>query len=52
VKDPRDLAMTTKDEKGKAVLGPKAFGEQELDRFLDGIPSVEEKPAAPPQTQK
>jgi len=38
VRDPRELAMMATSEKDKTQLVPKAFPEQELDRYLDKLP--------------
>jgi general secretion pathway protein D len=38
VKEPSQLAGLTAAEKDNAVLAPKAFSEEELNRYLDGVP--------------
>ena len=35
---PSEVAALTQSERGKAMLRPKAFSEQEVDRFIDGLP--------------
>ena len=35
---PSEVAALTQSERGKAMLSPKAFSEQEVDRFIDGLP--------------
>jgi type II secretory pathway component GspD/PulD (secretin) len=56
VHDPRELAMMTDTEKGRTQSVPKAFSEQELNRFLDNIPPAgeEKKPSStsPSRTPK
>jgi len=42
---PAQLAALSSAERSKAELAPKAFTEQELNRFIDGLPA---KDAAPP----
>jgi general secretion pathway protein D len=44
VRDPRELAMATDTERARMQSAPKAFSEQELNRFLDKAPSREETP--------
>ena len=39
VKEPAQLADLSAREKEKAMIAPKAFSEEELNRFLDGVPS-------------
>ena len=39
VKRPRDLAGITSGERGKAQVLPKAFTEQDLNRYLDNLPA-------------
>jgi len=46
VKNPRDLAMMTENEKARATDSKKAFTEEELNRYLHGLPGTE--PAASP----
>jgi general secretion pathway protein D len=38
VRDPTQLAAATSDEQGRLQLAPKAFTEQDLEQFLDGLP--------------
>jgi general secretion pathway protein D len=35
---PSEVAALTQSERNKAMLSPKAFSEQEVDRFIDGLP--------------
>lgn len=44
VAEPSQLAAVSATERGKAELAPKAFSEQELDRFLDGLPAKQPAP--------
>jgi general secretion pathway protein D len=44
VAEPSQLARLTTREKKDSVLVPKAFTEEELDKFVDGLPQ-KEKPA-------
>ena len=39
VSEPSQLAGLSTTEKDKAQLAPKAFSEQELNQFLDGVPA-------------
>lgn len=50
VRDPRELAMMTDNEKQRTQAAPKAFPEEELNRFLDNIPPAtdETKPSSSP----
>jgi general secretion pathway protein D len=41
VKEPAQLAAVSANERNAAVMMPKAFSEEELDRFLDGLPKKE-----------
>jgi general secretion pathway protein D len=45
VKDPRDLAAVTGSERVQTQIAPNAFSEQELNRYLDGLPAKESDPA-------
>ena len=47
VHDPRELAMMTDSERGKMQIAPKAFNEQDLERYLDKVPSAENKTPVP-----
>ncbi|MBM3837089.1 MAG: hypothetical protein FJ398_03855 [Verrucomicrobia bacterium] len=38
VRDPVELAQMTQKERGDQEMVPKSFSEQELDKFLDGVP--------------
>lgn len=38
VRDPAQLSGVSRNEAGKAVIAPNAFSEEELNRFLDGVP--------------
>ncbi len=49
VKEPSQLAGLTANEREKAVLAPKAFSEEELNRYLDTLP-VKDPNAAGSQT--
>ena len=49
VNRPAELAMHTASERMKAGTADKAFGEAELNRFLDSIPSAQPKPVTPPK---
>ena len=40
VKDPRDLAALSEAEKANSQQAPKAFSEQELNRYLDTVPTA------------
>ena len=44
VKFPGDLAALSASERGKATIAPKAFTEEDLNRYLDDLPKVEEDP--------
>jgi type II secretory pathway component GspD/PulD (secretin) len=48
---PSQMAALTESERSKSVLAPKAFSDQELDRFIDGLPvkkdTVPSVPTAP-----
>jgi general secretion pathway protein D len=52
VNRPTELAANTASERAKAVNSRKAFSEDELNRFLDTVPSAEPKPATPPKGRK
>jgi len=53
VKDPRELAALTDTERANGQIAPKAFSEQELNRYLKNVPSAEPKPPVPaPKSQK
>ena len=39
VRDPSQLAATSADENSRLQLAPKAFSEQELNRYLDNLPN-------------
>lgn len=53
VKDPRDLASVTDREKAATTIAPKAFSEEELNRYLNNTPEHPQKPAiATPRTSK
>jgi general secretion pathway protein D len=39
IQQPGDLAKMTEDEHGRLEVAPKAFTEEEMKRFLDGLPS-------------
>jgi general secretion pathway protein D len=43
----RDLTAMTHDERKQLELAPKSFNEQELNKFLDGLPAKD--PIAPPE---
>ncbi len=43
VNQPNLLAKMTKDEKAQVELAPKAFTEEELEKFIGGLPQKEEK---------
>lgn len=45
IEDPTQLAGLTARERGKAQLAPKAFSEEELNRFLETVP--ENRPESP-----
>lgn len=45
VKKPSDLAALTSSERGKTQITPKAFTEQDLNRYLDNLPPAD-KPKA------
>jgi len=45
VKHPNDLASLTSSERGKQTIAPKAFTEQDLNRYLDNLPAVEDPKA-------
>lgn len=47
VSDPNQLAQLSQQERAKSQLAPKAFSEQELQRFLDGIPEKQPENPAP-----
>src|SRR5437773_7925452 len=44
---PSQLAGLTTLERNKAELAPKAFSEQELNRFIDGLPTKDNKTPLP-----
>ncbi len=46
------LASITEAERRNSELGPKAFTDQELDRFLDKVPNREKSSQTPPGTDK
>ncbi|MBM3846963.1 MAG: hypothetical protein FJ405_11850 [Verrucomicrobia bacterium] len=46
VKEPNQLAGLTSREKGEVELAPKAFTEQELNKFVDGLPMKEPESSA------
>lgn len=48
VSRPTELAARTESERTKAEMSRKAFGEAELNRYLDNLPSASPKGAAPP----
>ena len=48
VNHPTELAASTESERAKAVNSRKAFGEAELNRYLDNLPSASPKGATPP----
>jgi len=53
VKDQRDIAMMTESERTKARGTQKAFSEEELNRFLDTVPTVPPpSPVPPPKSPK
>ncbi len=45
VKHPSDLAALTSAERGKNQITPKAFTEQDLNRYLDNLPAAEDPKA-------
>ena len=45
VKFPTDLAALTSSERGKQTVMPKAFSEQDLNRYLDNLPPVDDPKA-------
>jgi general secretion pathway protein D len=45
VYEPGQLAALSESQKANSELVPKAFREQELNRFLDGLPAKQEPPA-------
>lgn len=45
VNDPTQLAGLTTDEQNKALIAPKAFTQEELDRYLDTLPNRMESQA-------
>jgi general secretion pathway protein D len=45
VKEPGELASLTTTERGKAEMPQKAFTEDELNRFLDDLPSKDKSPS-------
>jgi len=45
VKQPSDLAALTSSERGKGQIMPKAFTEQDLNRYLDNLPAVDDPKA-------
>jgi len=51
VEGPDQLSEMTNDEKSKTELAPKAFSEQQVNKFLDGVPTREEA-AGTVQTKK
>jgi general secretion pathway protein D len=53
VHDKREVAMMTDRERGTMQIAPKAFSEQELDRYLDKVPAAENKtPPLPAKPRK
>ena len=49
---PSQLAGLSATERSKMELTPKAFTEQELNRFIDGLPVKESAPAIDPAPNK
>jgi general secretion pathway protein D len=43
VNQPTQLAKMTTDEKAQAELAPKSFTEEELNKFINGLPKKDEK---------
>ncbi len=52
IKEPRELARMSEEESGRMELAPKAFGEKELNRYLEGIPTKQPGQATPPASNK
>jgi hypothetical protein len=38
IKEPGDLARATDTESSQMEMSPKAFGEKDLNKYLDGLP--------------
>ncbi len=47
VNQPAQIAKMTKDEKASIDLGPSSFTEEELNRFVDGLPKKDDKKDKP-----
>ena len=52
VNRPTELAAQTEREKNNAEMSHTAFSEEEIDRFLDKVPTSKAKVATPPKKPK
>lgn len=52
VRQPMDLAALSASEKGAIELAPKAFTQEELDKFIDGLPRKETTSPSEPKAKK
>jgi type II secretory pathway component GspD/PulD (secretin) len=52
VREPSQLAGLSATERGQTELAPKAFSEEELNRFLDGLPAQDPAPNQKPKSRR